>query len=209
MYVQFWAPDDGRKTRLKHVEHLTDINKLWNVASCWLYCANSHAYYFQDQFHVILPSTFRSPWWSQPFRHTKLNFVRISLNTHVSAHIFYFNRITLIFKWILCSDAGVKGCPLNYTYPNSEVLGGIQLCHFDWILKYFNVIDVDRDVVCCLDALQCDPHLTGRCEVVFQDERHQLDPAHSSKTCLWKWQQPRSNSALDPYPANVEHTVSS
>jgi len=39
LYVQFWAPGDGRKSRLKHVERLTEINKLWNVASCWLYCA--------------------------------------------------------------------------------------------------------------------------------------------------------------------------
>jgi hypothetical protein len=30
---------DG-KTRLKHVERLTEINKLWNVASCSLYSAN-------------------------------------------------------------------------------------------------------------------------------------------------------------------------
>ena len=30
---------DG-KIRLKHVERLTEINKLWNVASCWLYFAN-------------------------------------------------------------------------------------------------------------------------------------------------------------------------
>ena len=30
LYVQFWAPDDGRKNRLKHVERLTEINKLWN-----------------------------------------------------------------------------------------------------------------------------------------------------------------------------------
>jgi len=28
------------KNRLKHVEHLTETNKLWNVASCWLYSAN-------------------------------------------------------------------------------------------------------------------------------------------------------------------------
>ena len=28
LYVQFWAPDGGRKTRLKHVERLTKINKL-------------------------------------------------------------------------------------------------------------------------------------------------------------------------------------
>jgi len=40
LYVQFWAPDDGRKPRLKHVEGLTEINKLWNVASCWLYSEN-------------------------------------------------------------------------------------------------------------------------------------------------------------------------
>ena len=41
LYVQFWVPDDGRKNRLKHVERLTEINKLWNVASCWFYSANS------------------------------------------------------------------------------------------------------------------------------------------------------------------------
>jgi len=39
-YVQFWAPDDGRKNRLEHVERLPEINKLRNVASCWLYAAN-------------------------------------------------------------------------------------------------------------------------------------------------------------------------
>jgi len=41
LYVQFWTPDDGRKNRLKHAERLTEINKLWNIASCWLYSANS------------------------------------------------------------------------------------------------------------------------------------------------------------------------
>jgi len=29
-----------RKNLLKHVELLTEINKMWNVASCWLYSAN-------------------------------------------------------------------------------------------------------------------------------------------------------------------------
>ena len=32
LYVQFWAPDD--------VERPTEINKLWNTASCWLHSAN-------------------------------------------------------------------------------------------------------------------------------------------------------------------------
>ena len=41
LYVQFWAPDDGRKNRLKHVQRLTKMNKLWNFASCWLYSANT------------------------------------------------------------------------------------------------------------------------------------------------------------------------
>ena len=40
LYVQFWAPDDGRKNRLKHVKRITEINKLWNVESCWLYSTN-------------------------------------------------------------------------------------------------------------------------------------------------------------------------
>ena len=31
------SPDDGRRDRLKYVEHFTEINKLCNVASCWLY----------------------------------------------------------------------------------------------------------------------------------------------------------------------------
>ena len=40
LYVQFWAPGDGRKTRLKHAERFTEINKLRNVAPCWLCSAN-------------------------------------------------------------------------------------------------------------------------------------------------------------------------
>ena len=38
--VQFWAPDDWLKNGLKHAERLTEINKLWLVASCWLHAAN-------------------------------------------------------------------------------------------------------------------------------------------------------------------------
>ena len=37
LYIQFLAPDDGRRNLLKHAEHFTEINKLCNVASCWLY----------------------------------------------------------------------------------------------------------------------------------------------------------------------------
>ena len=45
LYVQFWAPDDGRKNHLKHVERLTEINKLWNFASCWLYSASANIFF--------------------------------------------------------------------------------------------------------------------------------------------------------------------
>jgi hypothetical protein len=31
------TPDDGRKYHPKHLEHFPDINKLCNVASCWIY----------------------------------------------------------------------------------------------------------------------------------------------------------------------------
>ena len=37
LYIQFRAPDDGGRNCLKHVEHFREINKLCNVASCWLY----------------------------------------------------------------------------------------------------------------------------------------------------------------------------
>ena len=31
------APDDGRRYHPKHVEQFPDINKLCNIASCWIY----------------------------------------------------------------------------------------------------------------------------------------------------------------------------
>jgi hypothetical protein len=31
------APDDGWKYHPKHVEQFSDINKLCNIASCWIY----------------------------------------------------------------------------------------------------------------------------------------------------------------------------
>jgi hypothetical protein len=37
LYIQFTAADDGRRYRLKHVKHFTEINNLCYVASCWLY----------------------------------------------------------------------------------------------------------------------------------------------------------------------------
>jgi len=46
LYVQFWALDDGWKNHLKHVESLTEINKLWNRASCRLYSANKCCHIF-------------------------------------------------------------------------------------------------------------------------------------------------------------------
>jgi len=39
--VQFGVPDDGRENRLKPVERLTEINKVRNFASCWLYYKNA------------------------------------------------------------------------------------------------------------------------------------------------------------------------
>ena len=37
LYVQLWAPDDGRRNCLKHVENCVEINKLCNFTSCGLY----------------------------------------------------------------------------------------------------------------------------------------------------------------------------
>jgi hypothetical protein len=35
-----WTPDDGQRNHLKHVEHFIEINKLRNVADCWVYFGN-------------------------------------------------------------------------------------------------------------------------------------------------------------------------
>jgi len=51
--VQFWAPDDGRKNRLKHVERSTDINKLWNFAYCWLYFAPPFGFQ-SNKIHILI-----------------------------------------------------------------------------------------------------------------------------------------------------------
>jgi len=53
LYVQFWAPNDGRKTGLKHLERLTEINKLWNVASLWLHSANSFKSFLAHTFFLV------------------------------------------------------------------------------------------------------------------------------------------------------------
>jgi len=37
VYTVVCAPDDGWKYHPKHVEQFPDINKLCNVASCWIY----------------------------------------------------------------------------------------------------------------------------------------------------------------------------
>jgi hypothetical protein len=55
LYVQFWAPDYGRKNRLKRVERLTEINKLWNVASCWLYSAETYFIGVNLLFYFVVP----------------------------------------------------------------------------------------------------------------------------------------------------------
>jgi len=63
LYMQFWAPDDGRKNHLKHVERLTEINKLWNVASCWLYSANTLA--MHGPMNVKFACGTRSSFWQR------------------------------------------------------------------------------------------------------------------------------------------------
>ena len=53
LYVQFWAHVDGRKTRLNHVERLTEMNKSCNVASCRLYAANIYRHVREDSLERV------------------------------------------------------------------------------------------------------------------------------------------------------------
>ena len=67
----FGAPDDGRRNRPKYAEHFTEIKKLCNVSSCWLYlkihlrCTDtwaSNMCYILYDFKTPLPNLYhRSP----------------------------------------------------------------------------------------------------------------------------------------------------
>jgi len=61
LYVQFWAADDGQENRPKHVERLTEKNKSWNIASCWLYPVNIYCCVCWDAVDQILFCP--SYWW--------------------------------------------------------------------------------------------------------------------------------------------------
>lgn len=151
----------------------------------WIQSTHSQSYYFLDQ--IILSFHLHSGLPSCSIQQT----YQIKFYTHFSHHPCFYAPLLLqlhhpniqihTMQWCRCQIMS-----LNYTYLNFKTLLGMQLCHFNWMLKYFNVIDVDRDVFCCLEAHHCDPQLAWCCEVVFHDERHQPDPAHSV-TCLSKW----------------------
>jgi hypothetical protein len=59
------APDDGWKYHPQHVEQFPDINKVCNVASCWIYVgillgAHQILHISRVKVNIILPSTPRS-----------------------------------------------------------------------------------------------------------------------------------------------------
>ena len=72
LYVQFWAPDDGQNN-LKHVERLTEKNKLRSAASFWLYSANILA--MHGPMNVKNISTAQQFWHSRSFRSDCLKIV--------------------------------------------------------------------------------------------------------------------------------------
>ena len=52
------APDDGWKYHPKHVEQFPDINKLCNVASCWIYIGillGAHYIFHISRIRVNIP----------------------------------------------------------------------------------------------------------------------------------------------------------
>ena len=89
--MQFWAPDDGRKNCLKHVGRLTEINKFWNVASCWLYSKNILA------MHGPMNVTFRR--WSAcgPLCHVVVKYSDFWRNLLASSG--WLNWFRWILKW--------------------------------------------------------------------------------------------------------------
>ena len=47
------TPDDGWKYHPKYVEQFTDINKLCNVASCWIFILNMNEKYFETKHRTV------------------------------------------------------------------------------------------------------------------------------------------------------------
>ena len=50
------------KNRLKYAERVTEVNKLWNVASCWLYCANVLAMHVHMNVKYVVLYPLRTRW---------------------------------------------------------------------------------------------------------------------------------------------------
>ena len=90
LYIQFWAPYDGRRNRLKHVEHFTEINKLCNVTSCWLYM----------KIHVLCTD----PWTSNKFKRVWYILNKYCIQRY---RIIIYNNFIVIYVCISSPDASL------------------------------------------------------------------------------------------------------
>ena len=89
----FWAPDDGRRNRLKPVEHFTEINKLCNVAFCRLYLEIwTHIYWYRYTKQVDEKHSISYPY----FVNKKCEDVPVE-----GRNIFY-RKLTVITHYSLC-----------------------------------------------------------------------------------------------------------
>jgi len=87
------TPDDGRKNRLKHVQHLTEINKLWNIASCWLYCTNTLAMHWTMNVKQTLLFSFQLMVTSSSDKHFNLFRRTVTKYTNFELNIIYPPKI--------------------------------------------------------------------------------------------------------------------
>ena len=93
------APDDGWRNHPKHVEQFTEINKLCNVASCWLYSYFAVIYDAQTaerQIGLIILCCHLKPWgW-----HFGADTCR---SWHFTWIVFYCVSIS-VFCWLIYWD---------------------------------------------------------------------------------------------------------
>jgi len=87
------TPDDGRKTRLKHVDHFTEINKLWNIASCWLYSTSILAMHGTMNVKRTLLFSFQLMVTSSSDKHFNLWRRTVTKSTNCELNIIYSPKI--------------------------------------------------------------------------------------------------------------------
>ena len=135
LYVQFWALDDGRKNHLKHADCLSEINKLWNVASCWLYSADVCFFW------VWPTASYKAIYCSSQTLQDNVYWCYLNMNilkgqnylSNAKLLVHLSRRLTIIIKNVNTSWCTMIYIRQNMTLACAQIVAGVDLD----VLTYF------------------------------------------------------------------------